>query len=107
MALHTRPLWADLEVMPGVYYSGDPEHLQELVAETETPVRFFVGYAGWSAGQLEHELHDGSWLVTPASYEQIFNMDEQSWERLTKEIMSSGLLSALGIKHVPKDPSLN
>jgi putative transcriptional regulator len=107
MALHTRPLWADLEVMPGIYYSGDPEHLRELVCETETPVRFFVGYAGWSAGQLEHELGEGSWLVAPASYEQIFNIDEQSWERLTKEVNSSDLLSALGIKHVPKDPSLN
>jgi putative transcriptional regulator len=107
MALHTRPLWADLEIMPGIYYSGDPENLRELVSETETPVRFFVGYAGWSTGQLEHELDEGSWQVATASYEQIFNIDEQSWEKLTKEITSSGLLSALGIKHVPKDPSLN
>jgi putative transcriptional regulator len=107
MALHTRPLLADLEVMPGVYYSGDPDHLRELVNEVDSPVRFFVGYAGWSAGQLEHELTEGSWLVAPASSEQVFNLDEHSWAKLTKSITSSNILSALGIKHVPKDPSLN
>ena len=107
MALHTRPLLADLEIMPGVYYSGDPDHLRELVAETDFPVRFYVGYAGWSGGQLEHELDEGSWLTVPATFDLIFDIDEESWEKLTKEIASSVLLSALKIKHVPKDPSLN
>src|SRR5690606_1584174 len=63
MALHCQPLLADLEIIPGVYYSADPDQLKELVQQTEGPLRFFVGYAGWSAGQLERELREGSWLV--------------------------------------------
>jgi putative transcriptional regulator len=107
MALHTQPLLADLEVMPGVYYSGDPDHLRQLVNETESPVRFFVGYAGWSAGQLERELDETSWLISPATSDQVFGVDDHAWARLTKSISSSELISALGIKHVPIDPSVN
>jgi putative transcriptional regulator len=107
MALHTRPLLADLEVLPGLYYSGDPDHLRELVNEVETSVRFFVGYAGWGDGQLETELKEGSWLVAPATVQQVFGLDEHSWAQLTKRINSSEIITALGIKHVPSDPSLN
>ncbi len=31
-----------------------------------------LGYAGWSAGQLEQELADNSWLTLPASSDIIF-----------------------------------
>lgn len=29
-------------------------------------VRVFAGYAGWSEGQLEGEIDEGSWIVVPA-----------------------------------------
>jgi putative transcriptional regulator len=107
MSVHTQPLWADLEVLPGVYYTGDPEHLKELVQQTDGLLRFFVGYAGWSAGQLEQEMDEGSWLVLPATEEKIFAIDDRSWERMLREITATSIISALKIKHVPADPRLN
>ena len=40
---------------------ADPQELIELPKREW--VRAFAGHAGWSAGQLERELSEGSWLV--------------------------------------------
>ncbi len=40
-------------------------------------VNFCLGYAGWSAGQLEAELHSNSWLVVPASNDLLFKVPPQ------------------------------
>jgi putative transcriptional regulator len=36
---------------------------QEALEDRDTVVRAFIGYAGWSQGQLEGELAQKSWLV--------------------------------------------
>ena len=33
-----------------------------------------LGYAGWSAGQLENEIKGDAWLVTPYVHDAVFNM---------------------------------
>lgn len=39
-----------------------------------------LGYAGWEAGQLEHELANNAWLSTPADKQIIFNTPpEKRW----------------------------
>ncbi len=43
---------------------------------------FALGYAGWSAGQLEGEIARGDWFSAPASEELIFGEDVDAiWER--------------------------
>ncbi len=47
-------------------------------------LRFFIGYAGWTAGQLDREMDLGSWQVVPASDEHVFAEDPRAlWKRLT------------------------
>ncbi len=42
-----------------------------------------LGYAGWSAGQLEREIADNGWLTCPATADMLFDGDtEQKYERL-------------------------
>lgn len=45
------------------------------IARNEGPEDCLValGYAGWSPGQLEQELGDNFWILTPASEDIIFN----------------------------------
>lgn len=41
---------------------------------------FVLGYSGWSAGQLERELKENSWLTVPADAEILFHTPlEQRW----------------------------
>src|SRR6186997_2549432 len=59
----------------------DPDDASELLFESVGFVqdaeaaarrgRVFVGYAGWSAGQLESELEEESWFVVPAEPEDL------------------------------------
>jgi putative transcriptional regulator len=107
MALHADTAFSEMMILPDVHVSTGRDMLEKLVERDEPPLRFFVGYAGWGEGQLERELRDGSWLVAPATAEQIFGEIEELWERLTRSVVSDAFISALKIKHVPPDPSLN
>lgn len=46
-----------------------------------------LGYAGWSAGQLEAELADNAWLSAPADPQLVFDTPhEQRWDRAARSI---------------------
>lgn len=59
------------------------------VAEGRGPERmlFVLGYAGWSAGQLEREMQENAWLVADADPDIIFNPDiEHKWAAAIRAI---------------------
>lgn len=52
------------------------------IAEDRGPKECLValGYAGWAAGQLEHEIVENSWLSAPANHAILFNTPvEHRW----------------------------
>ncbi len=107
MAVHTIAALSEMEVVEGLYFTASAEGLRTLAAEAESEVRFFVGHAGWGAGQLESEIEQGSWLRELATVESVFSSPDDLWLRVTRQIVGSTLISTLNIKHVPPDPSLN
>ena len=80
------------------------ERANELVTLGTAEVRAFVGYAGWSAGQLENELRLGGWLVR-SSREEILDVGQcpDLWAAVLREMGPYFRLLA----SVPDDPSLN
>lgn len=50
------------------------------IARGKGPTKSIIalGYAGWSAGQLEAEIASNSWIIAPASEELIFGQDNAS-----------------------------
>jgi putative transcriptional regulator len=61
----------------------------EAMAEGDGPEESLValGYAGWSAGQLEQELMDNAWLSGPADPDIIFNTtSEECWQSAANHI---------------------
>ena len=68
------------EVCSGVYLGSNLETLELLYAGLENPeqdIRFYLGYSGWSGGQLAEEMEQNSWLVQKANEQFIF-LDSES-----------------------------
>ena len=82
----------------------DPNKAIELQAEEGTHLRAFLGYAGWTGGQLEGELQQNAWVVTtlvPDIMEETPNDD--LWRSILTEISADWKL----LVDEPDDPSLN
>jgi putative transcriptional regulator len=108
VALHTREFLLEIEVMPGVYFSAGKDKIERLASETDaSPVRFFAGYSGWAAGQLEAELARGAWSVMPATSEHVFEHEDTLWVRASRHVADAAWRQALGVKHTPSDLRLN
>ena len=78
--LHTLgPLVDDaIHVRGDLYWGGDFSRLTLLLAEgiaDERNVKFFLGYSGWSPGQLEDELAEGTWVVGELDEDLLFATD--------------------------------
>jgi len=76
-------------VSEGVWWGGEFEKLKFLVtSELIKPdnIRFFVGYSGWSGGQLKEELETGSWVIADLDANYIFKAPpNELWERIMKD----------------------
>jgi len=107
MALHTIQDLSEIEVLPGVYFSAEKGHLEELVRGNGAQFKLFVGHSGWGGKQLEGELKQGAWFTAPAKAEYIFLDEEALWKRVAGEIGRGLLHSMLNIKEFPDDPSMN
>jgi len=79
-----------LHVLADVYLSLDADLLRRMLAGARPDaLRVFAGYAGWSPGQLEAEIHRGSWHVLDADPETIFEMDPRTmWRTLLRRATS-------------------
>lgn len=77
-----------IKVANGIYWGGDFEKLKFLIdSKLILPrnIRFFVGYAGWGAGQLAAELSYGSWVLADAHANYLFKSPPgQLWQQIMK-----------------------
>ena len=78
------------EVCSGVYLGSNLETLESLYASLENPeqdIRFYLGYSGWSGGQLAEEMEQNSWLVQRANEQFIFLDSESSiWPKAVNSL---------------------
>jgi len=66
--------------------------------------RVYAGYSGWGPGQLESELEEEAWLVTPARSEDVFADDpDRLWGQVLERMGRGYEL----MRTMPFDPSSN
>ncbi len=76
-----------------ISFSVERAVLEALIARAKpvADLRFYIGYAGWGAGQLDAELARGSWYVTGAAVDAVFGDEEGLWERLIDRLDPPGI----------------
>ena len=67
-------------------------------------LRLFVGYSGWSAGQLEDELDRGLWLVVEGTPADVFDPDP---DNLWRKVLGRQRGPRQWLANFPLEPSLN
>lgn len=95
------------EVIDDVFWGGDFEAVQKMVQSRETSaddIRFFLGYAGWSPGQLDAEIEQDSWILTPSNASMIFQeAPDKLWTTILRRMGGEYALLA----NFPDDPRMN
>ena len=70
----------------------------KAIATGEGPKQmlFALGYAGWSAGQLDEEMHHNAWLVVDPDKAIVFDVEpEDRWEKAINKLgIEPGMLSS-------------
>lgn len=96
-----------IRVSDDLFLGGDFEMLKLLINNKNIGVddiKFFIGYSGWGEGQLEDELKEGVWIVTPIGTNDVLKTEAK--------VLWSSVLKRMGgkykvISNFPTDPRLN
>jgi putative transcriptional regulator len=87
-----------------LHFGLDPARATALAAEDNMVLRGFLGYSGWSGGQLEGELRRQTWVTTPIPPDLMAqNHDESLWRAVLRTVNWQWKIIADG----PDDLSLN
>ena len=107
--IHQYPQYFDdaVKIADNIYWGGDFEKMKRLIKDgtiDTNKIKFFLGYSGWSQGQLEEEILENSWITAEANKTLVF-------ETPATEVWNASL-TKLGGKykmmiHFPTDPQLN
>lgn len=95
------------EVIKGVFWGGDFDAVVDLIKSAvidQDKIRFFIGYSGWSEGQLGTEITEKTWLTVKATRKLVFhNNFEATWKAALKHLGGDFEMMA----NFPIDPQLN
>ena len=107
--LHQYPLEipGGFQVVDDVYWGGNFETAIALIRSGDidmNKIRFFIGYSGWSGGQLNDELKEKSWLTVKATRKLIFHKQiDNVWKDALRHLGGDYEMMV----NFPIDPRLN
>ena len=97
-----------IEISNGIYWGGDFETTRTLINQRKihkNNIRFFLGYSGWEAHQLEDELTSNSWIISQNELENkiIGKSTTDFWKEKILELGGEYLIWS----NAPENPGLN
>lgn len=97
--------WIEAESVFRLYFGLTEDRLEEMVlTDPDIEARGFLGYSGWGEGQLEGEIAEDSWMVSPIDGGALQSVDgDELWRSiLGKTSPEIGFMADF-----PDDPSVN
>jgi putative transcriptional regulator len=98
-----RSVWVD----ENIYWGGEISFIRKMIKTgklNNSQIRFFLGYSGWSAGQLERELKENSWVIARIKADIVLdNQVDNTWKRVLKGFKNKYRMWA----DFPESPDMN
>ena len=96
-----------VQVDKNIFWGGDIDVIRELIKAGKVKnnqLRFFLGYSGWSAGQLERELKENSWVIAAINTEMVMNSrGDDTWKNVLRSLKTKYKAWA----DFPQSPDMN
>ncbi len=96
-----------VHVSEDIYWGGDIDTIRELIRLRKikhSQIRFFLGYSGWSEGQLERELKEDSWVIAKVNADIVMNnRGDDTWKRVLRSFKNKYRMWA----DFPDSPEMN
>jgi putative transcriptional regulator len=96
-------VWVD----ENIFWGGDIDYIRDLIKQhniSRSQIRFFLGYSGWTAGQLERELNENSWVIAKVKTDIVLTDPlENTWKRVLRSLNNKYRMWA----DFPDSPDMN
>ena len=90
-----------------IFWGGDIDAIKNLIAFkkiNKSKIRFFLGYSGWSAGQLDRELKENSWVIARIRSDIVMgNRGDDTWKQVLRSLKNKYRIWA----DFPDSPDMN
>jgi putative transcriptional regulator len=90
-----------------ISWGGDIDVIRELIKKgdiKQTNIRFFLGYSGWSTGQLERELKENSWVIAKVNSNIVLSSKgDDIWKKVLRSFKNKYRMWA----DFPDSPEMN
>ncbi len=98
-----KSVWVDDKI----FWGGDIDFIRDLIKKGKiksSQIRFFLGYSGWTAGQLEKELKENSWVIAKIKTDIVLNNPvDNDWKRVLRSLNNKYRIWA----DFPESPDMN
>ncbi len=98
-----KSVWVD----ENIFWGGDIDFIRSMINKgkiSTSSIRFFLGYSGWSAGQLERELKENSWVIARVKNDIVLDTrTDISWKRVLRTFTNKYRVWA----EFPESPDMN
>jgi putative transcriptional regulator len=89
-----------IHVVDDIYWGGNFEEVTAAVSTGDLSprnIKFFLGYSGWSPGQLQEEMEENTWVTSSLDAKLLFETpSEKLWQKAMRRLGNSfGVISTM------------